>query len=159
MKITSKDKEILFEQYKLYVEGMEKVSDRRMVANNYFLTINTAIISLTGLLFNLKSTFINLCYTQIVGFIGIVICIIWFLIVLSYKQLNTGKFKIIHEIEKNLPIQLYSSEWKVLGEGKSIKKYMPFSHIEAWIPFAFVVIYIMLLVISGNSCSLINISK
>ena len=33
-------KEHLFEQYKLYVESVEKTSDRRQHANNYFITIN-----------------------------------------------------------------------------------------------------------------------
>ena len=47
-------KEHLFEQYKLYVESIEKTSDRRQHANNYFITINTALISLIGLSFQIK---------------------------------------------------------------------------------------------------------
>ena len=35
----------LLAQYQLYVEGMEKISDRRQNANNYFITINTVLIS------------------------------------------------------------------------------------------------------------------
>lgn len=38
-----KYKEHLFEQYKLYCESAEKISDRRQNANNYFITINTAL--------------------------------------------------------------------------------------------------------------------
>jgi len=34
----------LLAQYQLYVEGMEKISDRRQNANNYFITINTVLI-------------------------------------------------------------------------------------------------------------------
>lgn len=41
----------LFEQYKLYIESAEKISDRRQSANNYFIAINTALISLLGLSF------------------------------------------------------------------------------------------------------------
>ena len=44
----------LFGQYKLYVQSIEKTSDRRQYANIYFLTINTALISLVGLLFKVK---------------------------------------------------------------------------------------------------------
>jgi len=39
----------LFEQYKFYIESVEKTSYRRQCANNYFVTINTALISLIGL--------------------------------------------------------------------------------------------------------------
>ncbi len=39
----------LFEQYKLFIDSIEKTSDRRQQANNYFITINTALISLIGL--------------------------------------------------------------------------------------------------------------
>lgn len=44
----------LFEQYKLYVESAEKISDRRQNANNYFLTINTALISFLGISFQVE---------------------------------------------------------------------------------------------------------
>jgi hypothetical protein len=62
--------------------------------------------------------------------------IFWFLIN-SYKQLNTAKFALAHEIEEKLPLKLYRDEWKVLGEGRDRKKYYPFSHIEKLIPVLF----------------------
>ena len=30
-----------FEQYKIYLNGIEKISDRRESANKYFVTLNT----------------------------------------------------------------------------------------------------------------------
>ena len=47
-------REHLLAQYQLYVEGMEKISDRRQNANNYFITINTVLISFIGVLFQVK---------------------------------------------------------------------------------------------------------
>jgi hypothetical protein len=55
-----------------------------------------------------------------------------------------GKVRVIHEIEKHLPLALYRYEWKVLGEGKDKRKYYPFSHIELLIPWVFGVIYVLL---------------
>jgi hypothetical protein len=134
-------KEHLFEQYKLYIESVEKTSDRRQHANNYFITINTALISLIGLSFQIK-LFENLAGVKLVlAFVGIVICVIFWYLIRAYKQLNTGKFAVIHEIEQHLPLALYKHEWKVLGEGKDNKKYYPFSHIESIIPWVFGVIY------------------
>lgn len=137
-------KEHLFEQYKLYVDSVEKTSDRRQHANNYFITINTALISLIGLSFQIKF-FENLAGIKFVlALLGIIICVIFWFLIRSYKQLNTGKFAVIHEIEKHLPLAVYKYEWEILGEGKDNKKYYPFSHVELLIPWVFGIIYALL---------------
>lgn len=137
-------KDHLFEQYKLYVESVEKTSDRRQHANNYFITINTALISLIGLYFQFK-IFENLAWIKsVLALVGIIICVIFWFLIRSYKQLNTGKFEVIHEIEKHLPLALYKYEWEILGEGKDNKKYYPFSHIELLIPWVFGAVYAFL---------------
>lgn len=136
----------LFEQYKIYVESVEKTSDRRQHANNYFITINTALISLIGLSFQIKF-FENVSWIKIKSLlagVGIIICVVFWFLIRSYKQLNTGKFKVIHEIEKHLPLTLYKYEWEVLGEGKDKSLYYPFSHIESLIPWVFGLIYLIL---------------
>ncbi len=136
----------LFEQYKLFIESAERVSDRRQSANNYFLAINTAIISLIGLIYEIKLKDISfICI--LLSIIGILICVIFYFLINSYKQLNSGKFKVIHEIEQELPLALYKREWEILGEGKNKCKYWPFSHIEIKIPFIFGLIYLILLII------------
>ena len=66
----------------------------------------------------------------------------------SYKDLNTGKFKIIHEIENKLPLALFDAEWTALGRGKNSKLYLPFTHIEIWIPRIFVILYVVLLILN-----------
>lgn len=129
----------------MIVDSAEKVSDKRMSANNYFLAINTAIISFTGLLFTSKAIFINFNVAKLIGVMGLAICVIWFFIILSYKQLNNGKFKLIHKLEKKLPIQLFADEWKELGKGESLRKYIPLSHIEIVVPIVFFFLYLILL--------------
>ena len=42
--------EHLLEQYKLYVEMADRVSERRQTANNYLLTVNSILVSLFGVL-------------------------------------------------------------------------------------------------------------
>lgn len=134
----------LFEQYQLYVAGIEKISDRRQNANNYFITINTALITFLGLSFQV-SFLESLSWTRsLLAVVGIIICIIFWYLLRSYKQLNTGKFKVIHEIEQHLPLALYDYEWKILEGGKNKKIYYPFSHIELLIPWVFGLIYFVL---------------
>ena len=134
----------LFEQYKLYVESVEKTSDRRQQANNYFITINTALVSLIGLSFQIKFFDDAAWMKAVLALVGLIICVVFWYLIRSYKQLNTGKFAVIHQIEKNLPLALYKHEWEILGEGKSKKIYYPFSHVELLIPWVFGIIYVFL---------------
>jgi|SRR3989344_824518 len=133
-----------FEQYKLYIESVEKTSDRRQQANNYFITINTALISFMGLSFQIPFFENNTWIRALLSLTGIVICAVFWFLIRSYKQLNTGKFEVIHKIEENLPLALYKYEWEVLGKGKDNRKYYPFSHIELLMPFVFGLIYVLL---------------
>jgi len=137
-------REHLLVQYQLYVENMEKISDRRQNANNYFITINTVLISFMGVLLQTKMLENIAWIKSLISLVGIIICVIFWFLLRSYKQLNTGKFKVIHEIERKLPLALYDYEWKILGEGKNKKLYFPFSHIEMIIPWVFGIIYIVL---------------
>lgn len=140
----------LFEQYKLYVDSIEKISDRRQNANNYFITINTALISLIG--FSIQYNFLSSVswLKAIVAVVGILICVIFWFLIRSYKQINTGKFKVLHEIESKLPMNLYEYEWEVLGKGEKYNIYYPFSHVELFIPWAFGIIYAILFYVLSN---------
>ncbi len=133
-----------FEQYKMYVESAEKNSDRRQNANNFFLTINTVLISVIGLSFQIKILEKFDWLRVLFALLGILICIIFWFLLRAYKQLNSGKFQVIHEMEQLLPLAPYDYEWKILGEGKNKKIYYPFSHIELLIPFIFGIIYLFL---------------
>jgi len=116
----------LFEQYKLYVESAEKISDRRQSANNYFITINTALVALIGLSFRVIISD-NLKWVRaLVALVGIIICVIFWFLLRSYRQLNSGKFKVIQEIEQKLPIALYGYEWEISKQGKDKRVYYPF---------------------------------
>ncbi len=137
-------KDHLLTQYQLYVDNMEKISDRRQNANNYFITINTVLISFIGVLLQAKLFESIPWIKSLVALVGIIICVVFWFLLRSYRQLNTGKFKVIHEIEQQLPASIYDYEWKILGEGKNRTLYFPFSHIEMVIPWVFGIVYIIL---------------
>jgi hypothetical protein len=66
----------------------------------------------------------------------------------SYRQLNTAKYQVIGEFEKRLPASPYwSAEWKALGEGKDLMKYIPLTYAENWVPIVFALLYTILAVI------------
>ncbi len=133
----------IIEQYKLYVEMMDRISQRRMTSNTLFITINSALLTLFSLF---KLTVSN--WGVLTSVVGIIITLSWYSIINSYKQLNTGKFEVIHELEACLPLSLYQYEWKILEEGKNEEKYLPLSHIERYVPIAYGIIYFVILIIS-----------
>ena len=62
--------------------------------------------------------------------------------------MNTGKFRVVHAIEQQLPMAPYEYEWKkVLKEGKDKQVYVPFSKVEQGIPFVFGVLYLFLFLV------------
>jgi hypothetical protein len=141
--------EHLFEQYKLAVEMADRVSARRMQANSFFLGVNTALVSIFSLLF--KDT--DLLPTGLLGLAPVVavllLCYVWWRIVKSYRQLNSGKYAVVLELEKLLPVAPYAAEWEALGRGKLPKKYLPLTHIETWVPIAFGFLYLLLAMAAG----------
>ena len=133
----------LLEQYKLYVQSAENVSTRRVASSRYLLTLNTA---LAALCFSIQATNFSQDFRLGIPIMGIFASCLWFQIIKSHRDLNAAKFKIIHEIEKYLPIALYEYEWRIVGQGKS-KAYKSTTRIEQYIPVGFLVLFIVLTVL------------
>lgn len=141
-----KYQEHLLEQYKLFVEMADRVSARRLATNQYFLAINTGLITLLGAASALGFDTLKVGWGFFVSAAGMVLCYAWYRLVRSYNGLNTGKFAVIHELERELPFELFKVEWAKLGEGKDKKKYLPFSSVEGIVPWVFIGLYLVILV-------------
>jgi len=137
----------LLQQYLKYLEMSDKISDRRSYANTFFLSINTGLISAIGIA-NLVSEKIYPFFFSIIGIAAILLCYSWYRLIRSYRDLNTAKFKVIHEIENLLPIRPFNAEWEGVGRGEYKKLYLPFTHIELFVPWIFVILYISLIIYS-----------
>ncbi len=133
----------LFEQYKLYVEMADRISARRALANTFFIGVHTALITAFTVL--LKEGILARSAMGYLPFLAVwMLCYVWWRIVKSYRQLNSGKFKVVHEIEDMLPLAPYAAEWVALGEGKDENLYLPLTHVENWVPVTFGLLYLLL---------------
>ena len=138
-----KYQEHLFEQYKLYVQMADQVSNRRNLANTFFLTLNTFLLGALGFLIEKAPTLIAKWRILFPLLAALALCLAWWMIVRSYRQLNSGKFKVVGEFERRLPTSPYwRAEWKVLGEGKDIRKYLPLTYVENIVPVIFAALYL-----------------
>jgi hypothetical protein len=141
----------LLEQYKLYVEMADRISARRQSANSYFLTINTVLLGFTGYVTPKDSS----NYLWLLGLAGIALCYSWYRLIRSYRDLNNAKFKVIHAIEKRLPLSPYDAEWEAMGQGKNPRLYKPFTHIETSVPWVFLMLHafnVFRTLLWGNVC-------
>lgn len=132
--------------YKLYVNMADNISARRQSANSYFLTVNTSLIALMSFVQIADTPQIKISH-GILSLAGIILCYLWYRIIKSYKNLNSGKFQVIQAIENILPLNPYKSEWEIVGEGKDKKLYLPFTQIEMVIPWVFIAIYAFIIII------------
>lgn len=130
----------LLEQYKLYVEMADRISSRRGTANNFLLSVNALLLSGFGILASTTDAG-SQAWSYALPLAGFVVCGVWYVLIRSYRQLNSGKFKVLHELEKRLPAALYDAEWKALDEGRG-KDYLALTRVEPYIPAVFAVLYL-----------------
>jgi len=110
---------------------------------SFFLSLHTAI--LTVISFSIDNIeLISPKWLILFPILGILIfCAAWWWLLKSYRDLNSAKYKVIGELEKELPKSPYwDLEWKELGEGNDVKKYLPVTTIEKWVPLIFGFLYI-----------------
>ncbi len=133
---------VLFEQYKLYVEMTDRISQRRALANTFFLSLNTGVFALIATLWDKPPT--GREAWLVIPVIALLSeCFAWYYVVRSYRQLNTAKYEVVGALEERLPASPYwRAEWWALGEGKDASRYWPLSHIEQWLPMLFAATYL-----------------
>lgn len=129
---------ILFEQYKLYVEMANDVSNRRDKTNKYYLTLISLLITIFSIIISITY---KLQIVLIPLIITIIICYIWMKNIESYSTLNRAKFDVINEIENDLPVKGFSIEWDLL----QLYNYNELTKVEKIVPKA--IIYILTIVI------------
>lgn len=147
--IDSLDKDVLLEQYKLFLQTSEDLVSRRQNANNFYISVNSALMGVWGMIWALDMLpmykfFIGL----LLSMVGVILSVSWTKLLSSYGNLNGSKMKIISYIEKQLPVSLYDAEWEALSDRLNKKKYVSFTDSEKRIPILFIAVYICALICS-----------
>jgi len=116
------------EIYKNFMESAEKMSEKRMTQNNIYLTVNLAFISY------LIAQNVDIKLYILMSFIGILICVIWYMTICNYCKRNKVKYEIINKSQYG---KLYDEEWKQL---KGTLKLTTYEKVSA---IVFVAVYIV----------------
>jgi len=140
---SEKPVEHLIEQYKLFVNTSLDVTTKRLEVNKFNLTLNAIIFGLASLLTTLNQN----VGIAILAIAGISTALVWRRSILAYKALNSAKFKVIHELEKSMPVNLFKHEDVRLKD----EKYFSLTSAEQWYPGIFIGLYLSLIALISYS--------
>ena len=113
--MTDSTRNEMLEIYKLHAELADRVSQRREGANRLYVSLLVGLTVFSAALLRYGAgdapARIVLCA---VGIVGALLAVSWFVVIRSYRQLATGKFRTLAELEKKLAYSFYTREWELL---------------------------------------------
>ena len=144
--MTTKQNELL-EIYKLHAELADRVSQRREGANRLYVSLLVGLLVLLAALlrYGAGGMSANIVFNA-VGFLGILLSSSWWMVIGSYRQLNTGKFDTLQELERKLAYAFFTREWELLGKGEDRKRYRQLTKAEKTLPCIFALFFLGIVV-------------
>ena len=138
----SRNKELL-ELYKLHAELADRVSHRRGGANRLYVTVSTSFFVATTALarWGTEPILATAWFLTVAGILGVGLCASWYIVIRSYRQLNSGKFAALDELESKLAYPFFRREWEILEQGKNFKQYWKLTVAETSLPILFGIVY------------------
>ena len=154
--------------YNTAVEMADRTTARRAGANSFFLTLNTALAAVVGIVSSARKPpphgnvpSFDAYGLVVTAIAGVVLALVWWALLRYYRRLNGAKFDVINKIEKQLPVRPYTDEWKILHPDEPTSK-EAIANLEWWkrvkvrskhreatvveqvVPFVFMGIYVAL---------------
>lgn len=169
------DKKLSFDEFKLFYESTEKVTDRRLETNRWNYSICVAILTAVAAiavwgLKDAKAFVVGTIAIALLCLVAIFFCALWIGQVRDFKKLNNAKFAVLNDMAPKIEFDLahpgviesycpFEREWTKLQEidalgevGKSHIVVLKSSNIEYFIPKAFQALFgavLLLVVISA----------
>ena len=133
----------LLEQYKLYVEMADRISQRREQSNRFYAGLVSAIIALLVVIgrFGVSGSSWSIALLA-AGVFGSLLSVVWFINLGSYRTLNTAKFRVINEMECQLPYAGYNEEWAYLRPTEGPARYFQLTRIERYVPLLILALFL-----------------
>ncbi|RKU26978.1 hypothetical protein C6495_16630 [Candidatus Poribacteria bacterium] len=139
------EKQELLEIYRLHAELADSVSRQRGTANRFYMLVLSGLVVLFSALIQRQNGIpLGVLMVGFGGF-GMLLAAAWYVVIRSYRQLNSGKFKALHELETKLAYPFFKREWELLEEGKERKTYWRLTIVETFVPLIFFFCFAVLL--------------
>jgi len=132
----------LIDQYTTYVNTTLNVSNRRLRNNRFYVFLLSGTLAVVSVL--AKTNIIQELGLLLAGSLGFALCVLWYLSIVSYKQLNSGKYDIIQNMEEDLPAAPFNEEWENLERGENWRTYITHTRVERKIPIVLAIPYLLI---------------
>lgn len=133
----------LMDQYKLYVEMADRISQRRDQSNRFYAGLVSAIIALLVVMGRLGVSGSSWSIALLAaGLLGASLSVIWFINLGSYRALNSAKFRVINDMESQLPYAGYTEEWAYLRPAEGPARYFQLTRIERYVPLLILALFV-----------------
>lgn len=135
--------------YAVSVEMADRVSARRGLANQFYLSIETLLLGVPAF-FGLSTPtddHFDPRSAMLLAAIGVVVSAAWWLQLRSYRQLNAAKFEVILKIEADhFAIHPFSDEWDSLKKDRVEGwrgRYAELGTVERLVPIVFLIVNVV----------------
>ena len=135
-----------FDELKFIYERTEKLSERRQITSQIYLTINTVIFG--TLAFLIKDSGFhgwNLIWVSLpFFFVGLLACNIWYRIILHLESIIGWHYEQLRELEQSISEShmVFNKEYEQFFKTKGTKRFS-FSNLEAQLPRLLIGLYIV----------------
>lgn len=138
-------KDLLLEQYKMYVEMHDRISARRNQVNSFFISLLSGLLAIFSIASNQGQTLNFPLVGLVVGFLGSILCILWNFNIRSYRRLVERKIQVILEMEEFLPFYCYNKESFLREQDLTGRTYLRPTSLEQYVSVVFGIVYIILM--------------
>jgi len=170
--VAGDDTNTILEMYKTAVEMADRLSARRAGTNTFFLTLNTALAAVVGIVSSARKptpggtvASFDPFGLAVTAFAGVIFSLVWWLLLRYYRRLSKAKWDVINVIEERLPASPFTDEWKGMYPDEKLpiesskqnrrRKYQPLNWwrrttrreataVEQIVPIVFVLVYVVL---------------
>ena len=148
-------REEYLELYKLHSEFADRVSQRRDAANRLHVTLIVGLALFVATIYRFgPGGGLNDAMLMGISALGVFLSISWLVVIRSYKQLNSEKFRVLHELETHLVFAFFTREWDPEESGEKSNRYWRLTHVETGLPvllgLAFVALFIYMICASSS---------
>ena len=138
-------KQELLEIYKLHAELADRVSQRREGANRLYVSLLVGLVLFAAAILRLGTDGLSVDTVLFwTGALGSILSVSWYIVIRSYRQLNTGKFIVLKNLESCLLYQFFTKQFKLSPEEKKSSPYWKYSNAAANLPWIWFVAFSLL---------------
>ena len=166
-----------FDEYKLFYESAERVTDRRLANNrwNYAVCLGVLVAFATITPWAMQHLFnfrLGMGAIFTVSLLSSIFCRLWIKQIADFKNLNAAKFSVLAEMarsfredfEEQIPLHPFDREWEILQEANAltssqgpIQQALASTTLEIFLPKAMTIVFSTVCLLSAAVLLLVEL--